>query len=216
MFMRCDELIPIVPDWIWGSERALWFAGVRLRVRTTVLRFSDGGVLIHSPAPPTESGLSALRELGNVRYLLVPNCFHHLATPALAKALPSAKVIGPASEAAKNPALRIDLDIHSLSDGVGLPGLSCIPLFGVPFLDETLVYHSPTGTLVGADVAIRADSRDHWTWRIAARLTWCYERLSVPPDVRKKIEDRTLVAASFRRVQAFEVRRLIVAHGGDP
>ena len=41
--------------------------------------------------------------------------------------------------------------------------------------------------LIGADVVISACARDHWSWRWAARLTGCYEKVRTPPDVRAKI-----------------------------
>ena len=33
-----------------------------------------------------------------------------------------------------------------------------MPLAGVPFLDETVLYHRPTRTLLGADVVLTADA----------------------------------------------------------
>ncbi len=202
-------LTEIVEDRIFASERPVWFSGVRLRARTTVLRLDDGQLLIHSPAPPDEAMVNALAALGQVGWLVVPNCFHHLGTPAAAAAFPGAKVVGPESAAARNPALRIDVEIDKLA----IPELAALPLAGVPFLDETLLFHRPTGTLFGADVMLRADARDHWTWRFAARLTGCYQRWRVPPDVKKKVVDKDGASRSLQAVLDLPVKRMIVAHG---
>lgn len=77
-------LTSIVPERIWASERPVWLSGVRLRARTTVVRLDDGGRPIDSPAPPTAAGVAELRALGPVRWLVVPNAFHHLGAPAAA------------------------------------------------------------------------------------------------------------------------------------
>lgn len=205
-------LTTIVDGAIWATERPVWFSGVRLRARTTVVRMDDGGLLVHSPAPPTDALVAALAALGPVRWLMVPNCFHHLGTPAAAARYPEARVVGPASASSHNQALRIDVDLADPAFAAQVPELELLPVGGVPFLDETVVFHRPTGSLLGADVVLRADADDHWTWRFAARVMGCYERLRVPPDVKKKIVDREAAARSIAAIVARPARRLIVAH----
>src|SRR6185503_5929869 len=109
--MATSELSVVVPDAIWVSERPVWFGGVRLRARTTVLRLEDGGLLLHTPAPPTDAFAEELRALGPVRWLVVPNCWHHLGTPAAAAFFPEAQVVAPASALSRNKALKPHLDI---------------------------------------------------------------------------------------------------------
>jgi hypothetical protein len=205
-----SALTAIVEDRIWAFDRPVWFSGIRLRARTTVVRLDDGSVLLHSPAPPSDALVEALRALGPVRWLVVPNGFHHLGTPAAAARFPDARVVGPASALRKNPALRIQLDLARIAEEV--PELEALPLEGVPFLDETVLYHRPTQTLLGADVVLRADAGDHWTVRWAARVTGFYQRLRVPPDVRKKIVDKAAAARSIRAMLDRPARRLVVGH----
>ncbi|MBA3462611.1 MAG: DUF4336 domain-containing protein [Deltaproteobacteria bacterium] len=206
-------LSEIVDGRIWASERPVWFSGVRLRARTCVIRLDDGRLLVHSPAPPSDAWLKQVAAIGEVSWLVVPNCFHHLGTPAAAAAFPAAKILAPRSAAAKNPVLRIDVDLHDSTFTKGVPEMALFPLEGVPFLDETLLYHRPTQTLFGADVVLRADENDHWTWRFAARITGCSKRWSVPPDVRKKVTDKAAASRSLRALQGLAIQRLMVAHG---
>lgn len=190
----------------------MWFSGVRLRARTTVVRLEDGSLLVHSPAPPTEALAEQLRGLGPVRWLVVPNAFHHLGTPAAAAHFPEAQIVGPASALAKNQALKLDVDIHSAQFAAQVPEVEALPLQGVPFLDETVLYHRPTQTLLGADIVLSAGPADHWTWRWAARATGCYARVRVPPDVKHKLADKAAAARSIRALLERDARRLIVAH----
>ena len=205
-------LTSIVPERIWASERPVWFSGVRLRARTTVVRLDDGGLLIHSPAPPTAAGVAELRALGPVRWLVVPNAFHHLGAPAAAAAFPDARIVGPASVRAKQPALAVHLDLRGAELGAQLPELEALPLAGVPFLDETVLYHRPTRTLLGADLVLSADRDDHWTWRWAARAMGCFQRVRIPPDVRKHLVDKPAIARAIRAMLDRPADRLIVAH----
>ncbi len=205
-------LTPVVGDRIWTLDRPVWFGGVQLRARTTVLRLDDGSLLLHTPAPPTDALAAQLRALGPVRWLVVPNCWHHLGTPATAAHFPEARVVGPASAIDRNKALRLDLDIHDAGFGEQVRELEALPLEGVPFWDETVLYHRPTQTLLGADIVCCAGPHDHWSWRWAARVTGCYQRVRVPPDARKKIADRTAAARSIEAMLQRPAQRLIVGH----
>ena len=79
-------------------------------------------------------------------------------------------------------------------------------------VDETVFFHRPTGSLIGADIVISACARDHWSWRWAARLTGCYERVRMPPDVRAKTTPNDAAARSIDRMAALPLKRLLVAH----
>lgn len=92
-----SALAAVIDDKIWTVDRLVWFGGVRLRARTTVVRLEDGSVLLHSPAPPSD----ALAERAQF--------------------------------------------------GERCSEFEALPLEGVPFLDETVLHHLPTQTLLGAD-----------------------------------------------------------------
>jgi hypothetical protein len=203
----------VIDDRIWTFDRPVWFGGVRLRARTTVVRLDDGSLLIHTPAPPTDALVEQLRSLGPVRWLVVPNCWHHLGAPAAAARFPEAQLVGPASAVERNAALRIHVDIRDAKLGDLVPEFEALPLDGVPFWDETVLYHRPTQTLLGADIVCSAGGKDHWTWRCAARLTGCWEQVRVPPDARKKIVDKAAAARSIHAMLERTAQRLIVGHG---
>ena len=207
-----SALTEVVADKIWTFDRPVWFSGIRQRARTTVVRLEGGSLLVHSPAPPTDALAEQLGTLGPVRWLLVPNCFHHLGTPAAAARFPQAQVVGPASALKRNKALTLNADIHDAGFGAQLPEFELLPLFGVPFLDETVLYHRPTQTLLGADIVLCAGVKDHWTCRFAARLTGFYEQVRVPPDVRMTKLDKTAVARSIQAMLERPIQRLIVGH----
>ncbi|HEU5076412.1 MAG TPA: DUF4336 domain-containing protein [Polyangiaceae bacterium] len=208
-----SSLTTVVADRIWSLERPVWFSGFRLRARTTVIRLEDGSLLLHVPAPPNDALVTQLRPLGPVRWLVVPNRWHHLGAPATAARFPEAQVVGPASALARNEALRLDVDIRGKQFSEQVPELEALPLQGVPFWDETVLYHRPTQTLLGADIVCSADPKDHWTWRWGARLTGCYGRVRVPPDARKNIVDKTAAARSLHAMLERPAERLIIGHG---
>ncbi len=212
--MSTCVLTPVVGDKIWICDRPVWFGGVRLRARSTVVRLEDGTLLLHTAPALTGELVEELRALGELRWLVVPNCWHHLETPAAAKQFPGARVVGPASALERNKALKIDVDIHGGELGEKVPEIEALPLAGIPFWDESVLYHRPTKTLIGADIVCWANENDHFSWRLGARVTGCYERVRVPPDARKKIVDKAAAAGSIQAMLERPAKRLIVGHGG--
>ena len=208
--MSANTLTTVVDDRIWTFERPVWFSGVRQRVHTTVVRLDDGSLILHSPAPLSEALAQQLRALGPVRWLVVPNCFHHLGTPAAAAQFPDAQVVGPASAQRRNKDLKLQADIAQFGEQVS--EFEALPLEGVPFLDETVLYHRPTQTLLGADIVLCPNAKDHWSLRFAARLLGFYDQVRVPYDVKRKIPDTAAAARSIRAMLERPARRLIVGH----
>jgi hypothetical protein len=205
----------VVPDSIWVTERPIWFGGVRLRSRTTVVRLSGDALWVHSPCPPTDDVCAALDVLGEVRWIVVPNRFHHLQTPATAARYPNALVVGPKSAVARNPQVSLATGADDPAYLRSTPELNSIPLRGVPFLDETVFFHPASGSLIAADLLLSACARDHWTWRIAARIFGRYGKVRTPPDVRMHTRASTAVAESIAQLRALPLQRILVAHA-DP
>lgn len=205
----------VVPDFIWVTERPIWFGGVRLRSRTTVVRLSGEALWVHSPCTPTDDVCAALDALGEVRWIVVPNRFHHLQTPATAARYPKAVVVGPKSAESRNPQVRLTMGMDDLDYVRSTPELTSIQLRGVPFLDETVFFHPASGSLIAADLLLSACARDHWTWRIAARIFGRYRKVGTPPDVRMHTRASTAVADSIAQMRALPLQRILVAHA-DP
>jgi hypothetical protein len=205
----------VVPDAILASERPVWFGGVRLRSRTTVVRLAGGALWVHSPGPPTDDVCAALDALGEVRWIVVPNRFHHLQTPATAARYPKAVVVGPKTALARNPKVSLAMGADDPAYVRATPELTPIQLRGVPFLDETVFFHPASGSLIAADLLISAGARDHWSWRMAARLLGRYGKIRTPPDVKWNTRASTAVADSIAQLRALPLQRIRVAHA-DP
>ncbi|XXT18525.1 DUF4336 domain-containing protein [Sorangium sp. So ce429] len=205
----------VVPDSIWVTERPVWFGGVRLRSRTTVVRLSGDALWVHSPCTPTDDVCAALDALGEVRWIVVPNRFHHLQAPATAARYPNALVVGPRSAESRNPHVSLTMGADDPAYTRSTPELTPVQLRGVPFLDETVFFHAASGSLIAADLLLSACARDHWTWRIAARIWGRYGKTRTPPDVRMHTRASTAVAESIAQMRALPLQRILVAHA-DP
>lgn len=210
-----STLQELAPGGIWVGERNVWFSGVRLRSRMTVVRLADDTLWVHSAAEPTPALCAELDRLGEVRWLVVPNRFHHLHAAAMKARYPGARLVGPRSVTARNRRVEPDLAIDDAQVAALVPELAPVALRGVPFLDETLFFHGPTRTLIGADLMMCGCAADHWTWRWVSRLLRQYRRYKAPPDVRWKTRASPVARASIEQLAALPMARILVAHS-DP
>jgi len=208
-------LVVVVPEAIWVAERPVWFGGVRLRSRMTVVRLAGGLLWVHSASPPADDVCAELDRLGEVRWIVVPNRFHHLEAPAMAARYPRAEVVGPDSAQSRNPRLRLTMRPEDPRYVDATPELAPIRIEGVPFLDETVFFHRASGSLIAADLLICAGPRDHWTWKIAARIWGRYGTPKTPPDVRTHTRPSAAAAESMAQLLALPLERILVAHA-DP
>lgn len=209
---RMSLLVEEVPGHIWVQQRSLWFGGVRLRSRTTIVRLGDGKLWVHSPAPPTPEVCGELDRLGEVAWIVVPNRFHHLNAAPMKVRYPGAKVVAPLSARARNDALVVEHDIASPTLGALFPELRSTQLTGVPFLEETTFFHEPTRTLIGADLMMTGCAKDHWSWRWVARLFGQYGNFKAPPDVRMHTKAAAPLRESLQSLLSLPMERILVAH----
>jgi hypothetical protein len=205
----------VVPDSIWVTEQPVWFSGVRQRARATVVRLSGGALWVHSPCTPTDDVCTALDALGEVRWIVVPNRFHHLQAPATAARYPNAVVVGPKTAESRNPKLSLTMDLCDSAYVGATPELIPTRLGGVPFLDETVFFHRDSGSLIAADLLMSACARDHWTSRMAGRIFGHYAKVRTPPDVRWSTRASAAAAESIAQMRALPLERILVAHA-DP
>ena len=205
----------LAPGGIWISESKLWFSGVRLRARTTVIRLADDKLWVHSASEPTAEYCAELDRLGEVHWVVVPNRFHHIHAPAMKARYPKAQIIGPASAKLRNKNLVLDVTIDDARVPSLVPELSPVPLRGVPFLDETLFFHTKTGTLLGADLMMCGCAADHWTWRWTSHILGQYEHHKVPPDVRWNTRSGPELHQALDGIAKLPIKRILVAHS-DP
>jgi hypothetical protein len=94
-------------DGVWLDEAPVRFLGMRLTATMTVLRLTDGSLLLHSPVAMTPERRAAVEALGPVAHLYSPNTFHH-PDRRLGRGVPSATLHAPRGLAKKRPDLRID------------------------------------------------------------------------------------------------------------
>src|SRR3954454_17595484 len=109
-------------DDIWIVDDApISAAGLKLPVRMTVIRLSNGDLVLHSPVRYSEALRHELERLGPIKYLLAPNVAHWMFLPAWQSQLPQASTFAvrglSARKQVREAGLRIDRELGGTTPG---------------------------------------------------------------------------------------------------
>lgn len=187
--------------------------GAPLGKNTTVIRLSNGEVLVHSAGPLREHNLAAIREMGEVKWLMEGSRLHDTFAQRLRAAFPQAQYLLPdgfpltAEQLAPAGSLR---EVPAeWSDEIEI-----IPVEGMPRLAEHALLHRPSRTLVLTDLVFNLP------WepgeKIPFFLRWVSGLTAFPGTsrlVKMCVKDKAAVRASLERIVAADFEQIVVGHG---
>jgi len=207
-------MIPIAPD-IWHVPVApLKFpGGARMPLASTVIRLPDRSLVLYSPGRLDDATCAAIDAEGEVRHIVAPSKLHHLFAGNAAQRWPQAQLYGAPGLAAK----RKDLTFHHELAGPvdAWRDVIDVEVFGgAPSLNEVVLFHRPSGTLVCADFVFNVTQPVNWQTRMVLALTG-----SGGKEVRQSrfftfgVKDRAAARASIDRILAWPIRYVSPVHG---
>jgi hypothetical protein len=198
---------------LWVAARRLKLAVGDVGCRMTVIRLPSGGLLLHSPVPLDDATRRALDALGPVRWLLGPSKVHHFYLGEYAAAYPEAALLGAPGLAEK----RRDLRFHGVLDDRASPdfeGVVAHHVFaGAPMMNEVVLLHRPSRTLVLTDLAFNVPRGGRHGARLFHRLVGAVGRFGPHRIVRLGIRDRRAARRSLEEILRWDFTRVIVSHG---
>jgi len=202
-----------VADGVWVDTAPVRIVGMPLTSTMTVLRLGDGSLLLHSPVAMTPARRAAVDALGPVAHLYAPNLFHHLHLGAWATAYPSARLHAPAGLRRKRPDLRCDRAHGSEADPALARVVDEVHVDGFR-LDESVLLHRPSRTLVVADLAHNVGRPSHPWAKLYTRAMGFYGRVGFSRTLRwVAVSDRTALRRSVDALLTLPFERLVVGHG---
>jgi hypothetical protein len=198
---------------VWLATEPIRIVGMKLATTMTVLQLRDGDLLLHSPIPLTPARKAAIEALGRVAHLYAPNTFHHLWLEEWARAFPDACVHAPAPLAKRHRGLRIDRTPDRARYGAFDGVIDEVHVDGFR-LDETVLLHRPSRTLVVADLVQHIGRpADLWTV-IYSRMGGFYDRVGLSRVIRwTAFSDRRAARRSIDAVLDLSFERVVVGHG---
>lgn len=201
-----------VADAVWVRAYPLQVAGADLRRNTTVIRLASGKTVIHSTAPFSPTDVEAIRTLGEPGWIVDTLLRHDTFAAEGREAFPEIPYLAP-------PGFSKDLDFPT---GSLLPApeewsgaLEVIRVMGAPAMDEHVVFHKPSRTLIVADLVMNFGPHEPWWTEIMlkAAAVGGHHTPGISRLYRASVEDEVAFRESLAEVLALDFDRVIVGHG---
>lgn len=195
---------------LWVFEKPFRLFGADFGNRMTVVRMADGSLFVHSPVEFDPGLAGALAELGHVRWIVTPNCFHGLYIDDWLAAFPSAQYFAPAGVKASTVAVATPLDD---SASLWSADVAQLRVGGIPKLNEYVFFHRPSKSLILTDLAFNiGPDVSLWT-KIFFTLNDAYGKFGPSRLMRSMVEDPAALAISLREMLVLDFENIVVSHG---
>jgi len=211
--MGDDRVLRQLDEDLWVADRPQKFWGLEVGTRMTVMRLSGGRLLLHAAVeldPPLRRALDAL---GEVRYVVAPNRFHHLYAGDVARAYPGARLwIGPGLEK-KRPDLRYEAILGDEPPEPWRGEVDQVFFRGRPMENEVTFFHRASRTLVMCDLAFNFGPSAPLSTRVVTTVIGGYGRFRPSRLDPYIVRDHALGRASLEKILAWDFGRITIAHG---
>lgn len=200
---------------LWVNEVPFKLIGINFGNRMTCIQLSDDTWWLHSPTRFKQKTLNEVKSMGksNIRYLVTPSLMHNLFVMEWKKAEPSAQLLAPAK--AKN--VQPDIKLNEISEDeikqLFNNEISCIPINGIPVLQEYAFVHHASKTLILTDVAFNFGNESKGWTKIFLKLYGAYNKFGPTLTIRTLIKDRSAFSESLQKITTHHFDRIIMSHG---
>jgi len=218
-----EEVIREVVQDVWTFSRPFnLFNRIPVGGRSTAIKLQDGSLWILASTPLTAETGRKLGELGEVRYIVAGNAFHHMFLKPYKDAYPNAKVIGPEDLGPKKTVEGWELDAvfsaaqpdtkHGFEDEIE----HCY--FSGQKNKDIAFYHRASKTVVSADLLFNLPSTEQYTF---SKISPHFPILSgFRPDswmmrafVWSQERDKATMQRDAHKVASWDFDKFIPCHG---
>jgi len=204
-------MLDLIAPGIWHAKRGFTVGGLAMTARMTVVQLADGGLWLHSPILIDDQLRAELDAIGPVRYVVAPNKAHHLFVNKCLALYPQAHVFGAPGLEEKRPELAMTM-LAPTAPLAWAGQIDQVFMAGIPLLNETVFFHTASGTAIFTDVCQMWTGPLGWKETLFARLTGVRNTLTVPRTIRFLVKDKTVARTSALQVLAWPVQRVVVSH----
>ena len=198
---------------LWTFHQRLSVMGVEIGTRMTVVRLSDGSLLVHSPIRLTPELEQKLASLGRVEHVLAPNLDHYLFVEAFKQRYPQARFYAAPGVAAKLPDARFDAELAFGQTAALGDGIEQAWFRSNHQLQELVLLHRATHTLITADLAFNIQVTDGLVSKLMLKLNDSYLTFGPSRVCRAHITEHRMARSDVDAILALKPERAIVAHG---
>lgn len=207
-----SELRPVGEN-LWVVERPQRFWGLEVGCKMTVIRLEGGGLWLHSPVAIDAELRRELETLGQVRFAVAPNRFHHLHAGEVEPAFPGSRLFIADRVEEKRPDLASAPHLGEQAPPEWAGQIEQTYFEGRPMENECVFFHRSSRTLVLCDLAFNFGPRAPLATRLFMRLMGGYGEFRPSRLDPLLIKNRAQARASLDRILGWDFEHVVVSHG---
>ena len=205
MLKRIDEGL-----WVAEGDNFLGM-GAWFPVRSVIARVGDG-LWIHSPID-LSAVADAIDALGPVRWIVNPNGFHSKYAAAAVARWPDAQLLSSSAHHLLGTKLPPSIDLDPDPPAAWADVFDHHLIGGCPKVAETVFLHRASRSLIVTDLLFNIHESKAWAMPWVLRMAGAWKRPAQSRLWRLFTKDRAAAAASVQQILAWDVDRVIMAHG---
>ncbi len=206
------HLIPTGQN-LWTVETPFKFFGAHIGNRMSVILLNNNQLLLHSPVDLQPALQHSISALGHVSYLIAPNCEHNLFFSAWQTAFPDATTLMAENTKKLDNATPLTDAIIPTLMAQWKQEITLIPIRGIPKLNECVLIHHASKTLILTDLAFHITPTEHLVTRWISKLYGIYNKFGPTPLVKALIKDKDAFYLSIETILSHDFKRIILSHG---
>lgn len=206
-------LRPVGPG-LWIAEAPLRVLGVEAGRRMAVVRLSDGGLFVHSPAELDERLRAELDALGEVRFVVPASAIHgHLFMEQYRAAYPPAELLAAPFLAGRRPDLAFDGLLGGTPDPRWADDIDQAPFLGNRLVEEIVFFHRPSRSLILGDLWWDVGDGAPFPTRLWTRGPRMRRALGPTPAFRLSTRNKRAARRSIDGILEWDFDRIVTGHG---
>lgn len=206
-------LTQFAPD-VWEYNAPLRVIGIEMGHRMTVVRLPGGTLWVHSPTEWSPELDAELRALGEPRHFAIPSRFHDGFLRKWFETFPNSLFSAAPGVANDHPQMPPTSLLGPRFPGVDDGTLLAKSINGMPWVNEVVFLHTPSRTLIVADLMFNLDPPD-FSSRLLLRLNGALGKPAPSRMFRLAIRDKNSFRQSLSGVLGWDFDRIIVGHGDN-
>jgi hypothetical protein len=209
-------LEPFAPE-IWLKRYPVQYAGCTFPGIMTVVRLTQGNLLIHSPCAIDEATRVEIGDLGAPAFIVAPGTYHHLHIPSCQAAFPAARTYLCPGLETKRPNLVYDGILSDVPETGWETDFDQVVVRGSRYIWEVAFFHRPSGTLILVDLVENiGDTTPGTNWVLRFFWKFIFRMWNNPkpaPEYQMGWKDKAAARESLHRILSWDFHRVVMAHG---
>ncbi len=181
---------------------------------TLVRDDNDESLLAHSPIPLEPEQIEKIANLGEVKWIVAPNKFHHLYIKEFQNYFKNSQLYLAPGLKEKREDLKEGIDILVDKTYPWSTFLDFHIVEGAPLMNEVVFYHKTSRSLIVTDLGLNIGPNSPLKTKIFAKIFLTYNQFGWSKLEKKLlIKDNKLFKESMEKITSWDFEQIILPHG---